>query len=199
MKHNRIHAGILNCLLVSMILMVSNSCQLSRLEANPPETTKTDGAYAVPKTGQRVSHAAGDDGDLQKGAAWTAPRLIDNGDGTVTDNFSGLMWTQDADPAKGGREWEQALAGAAACKEGGYADWRLPNRRELESLMDLGRFNPALPADHPFNGVQSSYYWTSTTPANNEDHAWIIHFYIGFVSHDDKAGTHHVWYVRGGQ
>jgi hypothetical protein len=72
----------------------------------------------------------------------------------------------------------------------------LPNRNELESLIDLGKFNPALPAGHPFIGVQPSYYWTSTTPSNNEDHAWVIHFYIGFVTHDDKGGSHYVWYVR---
>ncbi|NIO68243.1 MAG: DUF1566 domain-containing protein, partial [Anaerolineae bacterium] len=44
-------------------------------------------------------------------------------------------------------------------------DWRLPNVRELQSLIDYGRQTPALPSGHPFTGVQSSLYWSSTTHA----------------------------------
>ena len=140
--------------------------------------------------------AAGDDGDLQKKVIWPVPRLIDNGDGRVTDKLSGLMWTRNADKANGTADWEQAVAGARECGDGGFSDWRLINRNELASLIDLGRFNPDLPEGHPFTGVQPSYYWTSTTFANNGDHAWMIHFFTGFITHDDKGGTHYVWYVR---
>jgi hypothetical protein len=150
----------------------------------------------IPRTGQKTSYAAGDDGVLRKGKPWPAPRFTDNGDGTVTDHLSGLIWTQNADKADGPIDWEQAILGARTCTDGRYSDWRLPNRNELESLIDLGRYNPALPEGHLFTGIQTSYYWTSTTPANNGDHAWIIHFYIGLVSHDDKGGSHYVWYVR---
>jgi hypothetical protein len=142
---------------------------------------------------------AGDDGDVRVGKPWPEPRFAQNGDGTVTDHLSGLMWTQNADKANGKADWEQAISGAGSCTDGGYTDWRLPNRRELESLIDLGKYNPALPKGHPFSGVQPSYYWTSTTQANIEDGAWVIHLNIGFVAHDDKGGTHYVWYVRGGQ
>ena len=68
--------------------------------------------------------------------------------------------------------------------------------KTLKIMIDLGKYNPALPADHSFTGVQASYYWTSSTPANNDDQAWVVHFYLGFVTHDDKAGSHYVWYVR---
>lgn len=153
----------------------------------------------VPRSGQQVSYASGDDGDLRHGRSWPTPRFTDNGDGTVTDLLTGLMWTNNADQANGTVDWETALARSSACNEGKYTDWRLPNRRELESLLDLGRYQPALVIDHPFTNVKSDYYWTSTTPANNEDHAWVIHFYIGFVSHDDKGGTHHLWCVRSQQ
>jgi hypothetical protein len=153
----------------------------------------------VPKTGQTVSYAAGDDGELESGRPWPAPRFKDNANGTVTDLMTGLIWTKNADQAKEPLEWEEALSRCSACREGEYGDWRLPNRKEFESLLDLGQYGPALPTDHPFANVQSDYYWTSTTPANSEDHGWVIHFYIGLVTHDDKAGTHHVWCVRSGQ
>jgi hypothetical protein len=190
--------AVSNCLLVLMILISTNACQLSGnlASSNPIYEPKELGRFMAPKTGQKRSYAAGDDGDLQKGVIWPVPRLIDNGDGTVTDKLSGLMWTRNADKANGTADWEQAVSGAGACKDGGFTDWRLPNRNELASLIDLGKFNPALPEGHPFTGVQPSYYWTSTTFANNGDHAWIIHFFTGFITHDDKGGTHYVWYVR---
>ena len=173
----------------------------SCLESHISQTHKANvpGCCRLPQTGQKISYAAGDDGDLQKGASRPDPRFSDTGDATVIDHFSGLMWTRNADKGNGKVDWAQAIAGAAACTDGGFTDWRLPNRHELASLIDLGKYNPALPAGHPFIGVQPSYYWTSSTPANNEDHAWLVHFYIGFVTHDDKGGSHFAWFVRDGK
>lgn len=150
----------------------------------------------VPKSGQKVSYAKGDDGNLKFGKPWPEPRFADNGDGTVMDLLTGLMWTKNADQAKGRLDWEEAVSRCSACRDGNYTDWRLPNRKEFESILDLGRYHPSLPAGHPFLNVKSDYYWTSTTPANNEDHGWVVHFYIGFITHDDKAGTHYLWCVR---
>jgi len=50
----------------------------------------------VPKTGQTTKYSDGDDGDLQKCVAWPDPRFTDNGDGTVTDNLTGLIWLKEA-------------------------------------------------------------------------------------------------------
>jgi len=83
----------------------------------------------------------------------------DNGDGTITDRATGLMW-QKADSGKG-LNWEQALAYAASLKGG----WRLPNAKELQSIVDYTRIPAISPVfqcstlpdgEHPF-------YWTSTT------------------------------------
>ena len=57
----------------------------------------------------------------------------------------------------------------------GSADWRLPNRRELRSLMSHQTRKPALPERHPFVNVFSGWYWTSTTAAINTAYAWYIH------------------------
>jgi hypothetical protein len=60
-------------------------------------------------------------------------------------------------------------------ERGGHADWRLPNRRELRSLMAFETRKPALPADHPFENVFLGWYWTSTTAAIQPAYAWYVH------------------------
>ena len=161
---------------------------------------------AVPKTGQTTSYATGDDGDLEKGVALPSPRFTDNSNGTITDNLTGLIWVKNAN-VFGAKTWAQALTDCATLNsgEGGLTDgsvegaWRLPNAKELCSLIDLGRSSPALPSGHPFTGVQSGYYWSSSTFAGGTGSAWLVALYGGFVSFGNKAGTYYVWPVRGGQ
>jgi hypothetical protein len=97
------------------------------------------GKYApVPKTGQTATYGTRDDGALQKGVAWPAPRFTDNNNGTVTDNLTGLIWTKNAN-AFGTKTWNEALnhannleSGDAGLTDGSQAgDWRLPNRRDI--------------------------------------------------------------------
>jgi hypothetical protein len=157
----------------------------------------------VPKTGQTTSYRTGDDGDLEKGVAWPNPRFTDHGDGTVTDNLTGLMWTKNANLLVVPRTWNGAIDYCNGMNSGagtyGYADWRLPNVRELQSLIDYGRSWPALPSGHPFTGVQPVYYWSSSTPAAITGSAWGVHLGYGHVGDDSKSNTSFVWPVRGGQ
>ena len=162
----------------------------------------------VAKTGNTISDTPGEDGYLQKGVAWPNPRFTDNGDGTVTDNLTGLMWTKDADIGSGGRTWSEALSDCASCTAGGHSDWRLPNVRELHSLIDYGQWDPALSntsglgrwaEDDPFINVQSVNYWSSTTYANNPDLAWYVILNVGAVGNNGKVNGYYVWCVRGGQ
>jgi hypothetical protein len=112
--------------------------------------------------------------------AWPTPRFTDNGNGTVTDNLTGLIWLRDAnckEPAGGiARDggllnWPAALAWCNRLAHGrcGLADnsaagdWRLPNINELKSLVDHSRHDPDLPGGHPFLNVQSLWYWSSTS------------------------------------
>ena len=159
----------------------------------------------VPQTGQTTSYAANDDGDLQPGVSYPAPRFTDNSNGTVTDNATGLIWLKNAN-AFGTKNWIQALDACAALASGqtGLTDgstagqWRLPNHKELMSLVDFGRFNPALPAGHPFSSVQSGSYWSSTSYAGVTGYAWFVSFGYGYVSIFNKTYTYYVWPVRGG-
>lgn len=160
----------------------------------------------VPKTGQTTSYATGDDGALQRGVAWPVPRFTDNGNGTVTDNLTGLIWLKNAN-CFGAQTWAAALTAANTLNSGecGLSDgsaegaWRLPNVRELQSLIDYGRVAPALPSGHPFTGVQWASYWTSTTYVNITSNAWQLPLGGGSLGIDDKTYAHYVWPVRGGQ
>lgn len=160
------------------------------------------------KTGQTISYRSRDDGDLEKGVAWPDPRFTNNGDGTVKDNSTGLVWMQNAN-CWGGQSWSSALSkidglnsgtqNCAGYTTGTHTDWRLPNDEELSSLIDFGRSNPALPSDHPFSGVQSDSYWSATTSAGSTDAAWNVYLYSGYVNFNYKAYYYYVWPVRGGQ
>jgi len=87
----------------------------------------------------------------------------DNTDGTVTDRATGLMWAKN--DSGQGLDWEHALAYAASLKLAGHADWRLPNAKELQSIVDYTR----IPAINPIFQTSSlpdhnhPFYWTSTT------------------------------------
>ncbi|MEI8140975.1 MAG: DUF1566 domain-containing protein [bacterium] len=161
---------------------------------------------AVPKTGQTISYVAGDDGDLEKGVVLPSPRFTDNGDGTVTDNLTGLIWLKNANFKAGSRTWATALTDCATLNsgEGGLTDasvegdWRLPNVKELESLIDFGSYNPPLPVGHPFTGVQGGTYWSSSTRKDDTTGAWIVYLNSGNVAYTSKAGVSFVWPVRGG-
>ena len=160
----------------------------------------------VPKTGQITPFLTGDDGSLQKGVAWPTPRFTDNNNGTVTDNLTKLIWTKNAN-AFGQRTWVQALSDANNL-QAGYGgltdgskpgDWRLPNLRELQSLIDYGRSFVALPAGHPFVGVVSDHYWSSTTCIPYTDRVWYVSFFGGDLDTNAKSGSFlYVWCVRGG-
>lgn len=159
----------------------------------------------VEKTGQTTFYATGDDGDLQKGIAWPDPRFSNNGDGTVTDNQTGLIWLRDA-ILGGSKTWADALTycnnladdGSDLTDGSSAGDWRLPNMKEILSLVDYGNHTPTLPAGHPFENVQTAEYWSSTTVASTTGSAWYVHMSNGLVGYNIKGGFCWVWPVRGG-
>jgi hypothetical protein len=162
---------------------------------------------SIPKTGQTTPYFTGDDGYLQKGVAWPNPRFTDNGDGTVTDNLTALIWLKNAN-CFGVRLWDSAVldcnklhGGECGLTDNSYDwDWRLPNYKELFSLIDAENDSPALPTGHPFINVQSDYYWSSTTYAHNNVGAWYVSISNGNVNSGNRLNSRsYVWPVRGGQ
>jgi hypothetical protein len=122
-------------------------------------------------------------------------RFTDNGDGTVTDHCTGLVWqksTMDADrdgviTAQDRRFWGAALTIAENLELGGHSDWRLPNLRELQSLIHYGRPEPRIdPLFHPLHET----YWSST--------ANLAPWYVGdgYALPEGFPVTHHFRAVR---
>ncbi len=148
--------------------------------------------------------------------------------GTVTDNLTGLVWLENAScsiffagdvTGSNPRPWGDALTaanglatGSCGLTDGSLAgDWHLPNRNELNSLLDSEYYGPALSnaagtaqhgavsANDAFSGVVSGGYWSSTTVAGNTAYAWIVSLGYGVVGGGTKASSGYVWPVRAGQ
>lgn len=150
------------------------------------------------------------------GAPWPSPRYTDNGNGTVTDNLTGLVWLKDANClqtlgniVKGGTgeltwadslTWSNNLAnGACGLTDGSTAgQWRLPNREELYSLIDFSKWGPSVQTGHPFANLQACGYWSSSTEAEWTPNAWAISFLDSDVNMVNKTDPKFVWAVRGG-
>jgi hypothetical protein len=111
---------------------------------------------------------------------------VAHGDGTATDRLTGAMWIEDF-ACLGTANWQGALdtvadfnlaipSGSYPCADytpGLYTDWRLPNRKELLSLIDFASNRPALPPDHPFLNVNQTAVWSSSVNAlSSASNAW---------------------------
>ena len=122
----------------------------------------------------------------------------DNGDGTVTDLNTGLMWQQGDDQNNQTRTWQQAIAYCEALSLANHSDWRLPTVEELTSLTSIGRINPSIDTQY-FPQCRSDYYWSSSTYVNYPDSAWGVNFHYGYVyAYYKPYNYYYVRCVRGG-
>lgn len=163
-------------------------------------------ATSLLKTGQTESYADYDDGYYQMGVTAAGPRFTDNGDGTVTDHHTGLIWLKESD-CFGVLNWYDAMSackelasGSCGLSDGSKAgDWRLPNFNELKSIVNNGRNDPAINTDF-FPNTMSDGYWSSTTSPDWTNWAFLMEFFFGGGSSDDKSyDGYYVRAVRGGQ
>jgi len=122
---------------------------------------------------------------------------MDNGDGTVTDNLTGLMWPKNANLPGTFKTWQQAVDFANGLSLCDYRNWRLPTRKELYSLSKFLRYDLTLLSRNTFLNMQSPYYWSSTHNANNPGYAWIVPMRDGYVGYYSKSyNFNYVWPVR---
>jgi hypothetical protein len=201
---------------------VITACDLAGDDAATPSTPCDD---ASPPDGG-WSHIAGNDcddsdGNIYPGATEipddgidqncdgrdaTAIRFTDNGDGTVRDNDSGVIWLKDAN-AVGYTTWQNAMDIVDGLNYAGYKDWRLPTIEEFDALIDTNYLQPALcnttgdsqwSQGDAFNAVPVFYsYWSSTEWSYND--AWYVSVGTGelLVQVKDNPGiSFYVWPVR---
>ncbi len=96
-----------------------------------------------------------------RGSTWGTNDFVDNKNGTVTDRASGLMWQQLDDGQR--RDWPGALSYCSNLSFAGYNDWRLPNIKELQSIVDYTKHDPALDERFLRQSDRSAWFWSSTT------------------------------------
>lgn len=127
-------------------------------------------------------------------ALWGA--LVDNGDGTVSDLESGLMWQKTPFPAM--LNWEAALnyCETLVLPAAGYDDWHLPDANELQTLVDYSGSHPAAINTTFFPGTQDYDYWSSTTYDDYYSYVWTINFSDGRTTFLEKLNSAYVRAVR---
>ncbi len=132
-----------------------------------------------------------------RGAEFRTGRFTDIGNETVTDRSTGLMWQRWEDPAA---TWENALYSCESLELAGHADWRVPNRHELHTIVDYTAANPAMDTD-VFIDNAVGYYWSSTSSPIDGSTAYAINFTSGFTGSLVKLDppSVRVRCVRGGQ
>jgi len=162
------------------------------------------GVWKLPDTGQTVhySTAPGDDSDYRPAAV--QPRYeVKNpvGISSVTvDNITGLVWvTNPVDAARSGMyAWDGALGACETLVYANYSDWRLPNVKELQSIIDFGTATSAKINGAYFMNTQVTVYWSATTFFPNTLNAWLVSFALGSISNSVKTGPTYIRCVRGG-
>ena len=225
--------------LVAVALLYPHYYEKRTSRQNETEVVGAAREARIPASGQRTPYQANkndeidskveipDDGKLQTSPAL---RYVDNKDGTITDLNTGLMWEKKCSDCDGlhsvdvrhhwsgdGRhltiwDWIDQVNSEGGNGFAGHNDWRIPNVKELVSIVDYGRFDPAI--DEAFNAAKcdegcsdlrgqscsctnAGLYWSSTTFSDFPAHALIVEFSGGFVDDRIKTNKHFVRAVRG--
>lgn len=142
-------------------------------------------------------------------------RWCDNGDGTVRDLTTGLVWLQSTnctetlagiDKSTGSLSWDNAgvwsgvlTSGRCGLTDGSVeGDWRLPTKNELYAVANgLEPVESSIPRS--FSGVQENFYWSSSTFSGSTISAWLVNMNYGYIGNYMKTNTYYAWPVRGGQ
>ena len=159
--------------------------------------------------GEETSFDTREGEKTEEGIEPPVSRFKDNGDGTVTDPETGLMWTKDANLPGDTMLFHKALDYTEEMNEGkypnfGYTDWRLPTLKELRSLIDYTNYTGwghGIPSGHPFQNVQLLLFNDSrfVTYLHNSEFPIFVSLYCRLVGHNVKSCYGYVWPVRGRQ
>jgi hypothetical protein len=163
-----------------------------------PVRGRNTGPAKLWKTGQTTSYASRDDGDLETGVALPSQRFAITSV-CILDNLTRLIWART--PESTSKTWQGALTYANGLSLCGYTDWRLPNSKELRSLVNYEYVpsNWLNDSAQGFHGIINGAYWTSTANAASPAFAWFVSMDDGVLNFFSKtANATLVWPVRGG-
>ncbi|WP_456401776.1 Lcl C-terminal domain-containing protein [Hydrogenimonas sp.] len=124
----------------------------------------------------------------------SAAYLRDDASEIVTDDTAGVMWQDSADVATERVTWSEAVERCRTLRLGGFDDWRLPERDELDSLADEQRFKHGI--DPVFRYEGDAGYWSSTVDPVHPDSAWRTLYTCGGGYWYGKKGRAHVRCIR---
>lgn len=151
-------------------------------------------------TAQTASYTATFGEDHDYNPAGLQPNYADNGDGTVSDNLTGLMWIKSPAAAGigGAYSWENAVAACEGMDYAGYTDWRLPNLKELMSIINYQNTNPAV--NTAFFSLSTGTFWSSTSSVYSgaDTYAEGISAIDGKLVTSAKTSGHYIIAARGG-
>jgi chitodextrinase len=197
---------------------VSNNLKLDSAYVLPLRASSFESSV-LPQTGQSTCYdkngmviscvGSGQDGEIRSGTVWSeGVRFQDNGDGTITDTLSGLMWLQDSDCFTSSN-WQQSLDTVAnfnanpalyGCQNysAGYTDWTLPNINQLQSIENSDVINNSIwLSSEGFLNTGYMFYWSSTTSLYSTDSAWGFYVFDGSSYFGPKLSSFYsTWPVR---
>jgi len=221
-----VNHALTNCSDDGICSMSSCPAQLITCQNDLASCKAQSGGRRLPATGQTTCwdsnggviacSGTGQDGEIQAGGALT---YIDNGDGTISDLITNLMWEKkSADGSIHDQSntyiWADAFSSFigglnAGTGFAGHTDWRLPNVKELQSILNYE--NVGLAVSTPFTAncgagcsvttcscTQSNFYWSATTYASGPGGAWWVFFSNGDVGTSGKVSNFYVRAVRSG-
>lgn len=205
------------------LLLLATLLSASFAQAGLIQTPRTGQATCWNDSGTVIDcTGTGQDGELMMGATLPTPRFTDNGDGTLTDSLTGLVWLKNAhcnetlanvavtyigypvNPNIFGFSWQHALtwvtglsSGHCGLTDGSNAgDWRLPNRNELSSILSKSDLPITSLTSQGFTNVDINAYWTSTTFAPGPSGASSVSFNNSNSNSAAKATIYDVFPVR---
>ena len=173
-----------------LIVMTAAGAEAAAAKKSAPKDKKSAEKDKKPVEKAEPARDAGAAGPAKAQApAEINARFNDNGDETILDKNTGLVWLKDANvsglplPFEGAKQYLSEM-NSGQRRNFGYTDWRLPAINEIETLVDKAKFYPALPVAHPFANVQNNFYWSSSTGKDVLDYIWIVDVASGDMTMD---------------
>jgi len=188
----------------SWLFALDLSCPTNKVEPSK-QATPTVAEKSKPKPNPKPVTSIKPAKSTANNGALIDGRYLDNGDGTVTDQQTGLQWMRGClgQSWKGTTcrsqaktyNWDEANQVAKNISFAGYSDWRLPTIDELESIIEKNN-TPTINHEAFPNTSSTSAVWSSSPSPNGSNGAWCVHFYGGYVTGNYKYGDLHVRLVR---